>query len=115
MIFIATCIRNEKPSGVWLIVLSYLPLNDVIETSSVCKWFFGLSRKISFFNKNLEHSRLFFNNSRVIFDCYEISCLPFYGHLRFCLEKYVRDEDYFMKSKKNKMTKVLTSILPFCV
>ena len=66
MIFIATCIRNEKPSEVWLIVLSYLLLNDVIETSSVCKWFFGLSRKISFFNKNLEHSRLFFNNSRVI-------------------------------------------------
>ena len=61
---------ENLPPEVWLI-LSYLPLNELIEASAVCKLFFGLPRKISIFNEKLLHSRLLFNNSRSAFDCYE--------------------------------------------
>ena len=68
---------ESLPPEVWLIILSYLPLNDLIEVSAVRKLFFGLSRKISFFNEKLLHSRLLFNNSHSVFECYENACLSF--------------------------------------
>ena len=49
---------ENLPPEVWLIILSYLPLNDLIEASTVCKLFFGLSRKICLLNEKLLHSRL---------------------------------------------------------
>ena len=65
---------ENLPPEVWLIILSYLPLNDLVQASAVCKLFFGLSRKISLFNKKLLHLRLLFNNCRFVFDCYENAC-----------------------------------------
>ena len=62
---------ESLPPEVWWIVLTDLPLNGFIEVSAVCKLFFILSRKISFFNEKLSHSRSLFNNSRFIFSCYK--------------------------------------------
>ena len=84
---------ESLPPEVWWIVLTYLLLNGFIEANAVCKLFFILSRKISFFNEKLYHSRSLFNNARFIFGCYKNACLSFYGQLRLCLEKYVRGED----------------------
>ena len=106
---------ESLPPEVWLIVLTYLPLNVLIEASAAWKLFFILSRKISFFNEKLSHSRLMFNNSRFIFGCYENACLSFYEQLRLRLEKYVMGEDYFMNVKEIIMNKLLLSVLPFCV
>lgn len=86
---------------------------DLIETTAVWKLFLGLSRNISFFNEKLLHSRLLFNNSCFVFDCYENACLSFYGQLRFCLEKYVKGEDHFIKAREIIMSKVMLSVLPF--
>ena len=88
---------------------------DLIETTAVWKLFLGLSRNISFFNEKLLHSRLLFNNSCFVFDCYENACLSFYGQLRFCLEKYVKGEDHFIKAREIIMSKVMLSVLPFRV
>ena len=85
------------PPEVWLNILPYLSLNGLIEVSAVCKLFFGLSRKICFFNEKLLHSRLLFNNSRSVFECYENACISIYGELCSCLEKYVKSEDHFIK------------------
>ena len=106
---------ESLPPEVWLIILSYLPLNDLIEASEACKLFFGLSRKISFFNEKLLHSRLLFNNSRSVFECYENVCLSFYGELRSCLEKYVKSEDHFIKAREIIMNKLMFSVLLFRV
>ena len=106
---------ESLPPEVRLIILSYLPLNDLIEASAACKLFFGLSRKTSFFNEKLLHSRLLFNNSRSVFECYENVCLSFYGELRSCLEKYVKSEDHFIKAKEIIMSKLMFSIRLFRV
>ena len=98
----------------WFIISSYLSLYDLIETSAVWKLFHGLSRKISFFNEKLLHSRLLFNNYCFVFDCYENACLSFYRQLRFCLGKYVKGEDHFIKAKEI-MSKLMLSVLPFRV
>ena len=84
---------DNLPVEVWLIILSYLSSNDLIEASATCKMFFALSRKNSFFTEKLLHSRLLFNNSRVIFECYGNAFLSFYYQLYFSLEKYVSSED----------------------
>ena len=99
----------------WLIILSYLPLNDLIEVSAVCKLFFGLSRKTSFFNEKLLHSRLLFNNSHSVFECYENACISFYGELCSCLEKYVKSEDHFIQAREIITSKLMLSLLPFHV
>ena len=62
---------DNLPAEVWLIILSYSSQNDLIEANATCKMFFELSRKNSFFTENLLHSRRLFNNSCVIFSCYE--------------------------------------------
>ena len=105
---------ENLPFEVWFIILSYLPPNDLIEASATCKLFFDFSWKNSFFKEKLLHSRLLFNNSRAIFDCYENACLSFYGQLRFSLGKYVKCEDYFMKARE-VMSKLMFSVLPFRV
>ena len=38
---------------VWLIILSYLPLNDLIEVNAVCKMIDQLSRKDKLFIRKL--------------------------------------------------------------
>ena len=102
---------ENLPPEVCFIILSYLPLNDLVEASSVCKLFFNLSRKNSFFVEKLLHSRLLFNNSCVIFDCYENAFLSFYSQLCFSLEKYIKEEDYFLEAKKIIMKKLMLSKL----
>ena len=77
--------------------------------------YFGLSRKISFFNEKLLHSRLLFSNSHPAFEYYENACLSFYAELRSCLEKYVKGEDHFIKAREIIMSKLMLSILPFRV
>ena len=108
---------ENLPPEVWFIILFYLPISDLVEASSVCKLFFNLSRKNSFFFfvEKLLHSRLLFNNSRVISDCYENAFLSFYGQLCFSLEKYVKEEDYFRKAKEIIMKKLIFSTLPLRV
>ena len=106
---------DDLPVEVWLIILSYLSPNDLIEASATCKMLFELSRKNSFFTEKLLHSRLLFNNSRVIFDCYENAFLSFYHQLCFSLEKYVSSEDYFLKAREITMNKLTFSALPFRV
>ena len=106
---------ENLPPEVWLIILSYLPLNDLVQASAVCKLFFGLSRKISLFNEKLLHLRLLFNNSRFVFDWYENACLSFYTQLCFCLKKYVKCEDHFIKAREIIISKLMLSILPFRV
>ena len=106
---------ENLPPEVWLIILSYLSLNDLIEARAVCKLFFGLSRKISLFNEKLLYSRLLFNNSHSVFDCYENACLSFYAQHCLCLKKYFKCEDHFIKAREIIMSKLMLSILPFRV
>ena len=106
---------ENLPPEVCFIILSYLPLNDLVEASSVCKLFFNLSRKNSFFVEKLLHSRLLFNNSCVIFDCYENAFLSFYSQLCFSLEKYVKEEDCFLEAKEIIVKKLMFSTLPLRV
>ena len=77
--------------------------------------FFELSRKNSFFDEKLLHPRLLFNNSRVIVDCYENAFLSSNNQLCFSLQKYVKDEDYFLKVRKIIMSKLLFCALSFRV
>ena len=104
---------DNLPVEVWLIILSYLSPNDLIWASATCEMFFELSRKNSFFTEKLLHSRLLYNNSRVIFDCHENAFLSFYQKLCFSLEKYVSSEDYFLKGREIIMSKLMFSELPF--
>ena len=106
---------ENLPAEVWFIILSCLSPNNLIEASATCKLFFELSRKNSFFDEKLLHPRLLFNNSRVIFDCYENAFLSSNNQLCFSLQKYVKDEDYFLKVRKIIMSKLLFSALPFLV
>ena len=106
---------ENLPAEVWSIILSYLSPNDLIEASATCKMYFELSSKTSFFTEKLLHSRLLFNNSRVILDCYENASLTFYGQLCFSLKKYIKDENCFLKAREIIMNKSMISALPFCV
>ena len=115
LIFSVAKKMENLPAGVWFIILSYLSPNDLIEDSATCKLFFELSRKNYFFNEKLLHSRLLFNNSRVIFDCYENAFLSSNNQLCFSLQKYVKDEDYFLKVREIIMSKLLSSALLFRV
>ena len=101
-------------SEVWFIILSYLPVNDLIEANPTCKLFFNLSRKNSFLVEKLLHSMCLFNNARIIFDCYENAFLTFYGQLCFLLKIYVMGVDYFLEAKQN-MKKLLFLTLPLRV
>ena len=101
------------PSEVWLIILSHLLLNDLIEVSAVCKLCFCLFKRISFFNEKLLYSRLLFNNSCSVFECFENACLSFYGELHSCIEKYVKGKDHFIKAREVIMSKLMLSILLF--
>ena len=106
---------ENLPAEFWFIILFYLSPNDLIEASATCKLLFELSRKNSFFIEKLLHSRLLSNYSRVIFDCYENAFLSFYNQLCFSLQKYVKDEDYFLKAREIIISKLLFSALPFRV
>ena len=106
---------ENLPSEVWFIILSFLPLNDPIEVNATCKLFIGLSRKISLFSEKLRHSKLLFSSSRSVFDCYENGCLSFYAQLCFCLKKYVKCEDHFIKAREIILSKLMLPVLPFRV
>ena len=79
---------------------SFLPCNDLIEASAVCKLFYELSGKNSGYIEKLSHSGQLFNNSRIVFTRYEDVCLSFSGQLFYSLMQYVREEDCFFLMPK---------------
>ena len=102
-------------SEVWLIIFSFLPYNDLIEASAICKLFYKLLRKNSGYIEKLSHSRQLFNNSRIVFTCYEDVCLSFSGQVFHYLMQYIREKDCFFDAKKIIMDRLFHSILPFRV
>ena len=52
----------DLPTEIWTIVLSYLHLNDLIEMSATCKFFYYLSRENKLFIKKMNESKRLFND-----------------------------------------------------
>lgn len=87
------------PPELLMLIFLYLRLNDLIETSCVCKTFYYLSRKNKFFVKKISDSRKFFGDSRIGFDIYYDSCICFSNDLLERLKNYICSDDlYRMKN-----------------
>ena len=83
------------------LIVSYLPLNDVIEFSCVCKDFYRVSRNNSFYMKKLKESnRMFQDKSDVLYA---------YSHLckEFCLAFFRRLTPFVKVDNILKVTEII--------
>ena len=82
---------NYLPIEVWGLIISYLPLNDVIEFSCVCKNFYRVLRNNSFYYlKKLKESKRIFQDKSNIVSTYSYLCREFYLALFMKLAPFVK-------------------------
>ena len=112
------CIVYRKdmfiPIEMWGLIIRYLPLNDIIEVSCICKDFYCLSRSNSFFVNKLSESRKIFKNKSWISSASSMFCETFYFSLFRKLVSYV-GIDHILKIRTIIQKKLSYAILPFCV
>ena len=102
---------NYLPIEVWGLIISYLPLNDVIELSRVCKDFYRVSRNNSFYMKKLKESNRIF---QTIVSAYSNLCKEFYLALFRKLTPFAKVDD-ILKVTKIIWNELFYAILPFRV
>ena len=104
----------DLPIEVWTIVLSYLHLNDLIEMSATCKFFYYLSRENKLFIKKMNESNRLFNDKGKFFDHYYDMCFSFSSLLTVCLREHVCMKN-LIEAKSIVLDKLFHAILPFRV
>ena len=105
---------NYLPIEVWGLIISYLPLNDVIEFSCVCKDFYCMSRNNSFQLKKLKESKRIFQYKSDVVPAYPDLCREFYLALFRRLTSFVK-VDNILKVRKTIWNELFYAILPFRV
>ena len=102
------------PIEMWGLIIRYLPLNDIIEVSCICKDFYCFSRSNSFFVNKLSESRKIIKNKSWISSASSMFCKIFYFSLFRKLVSYV-DIDHILKIRTIIQKKLFYAVLPFCV
>ena len=62
--------KMDLPVEVWGIIFCFLPLNDIIEVSVVCKKFYHETRKNKSFMKKMSEVRKLYRNERIMYEKY---------------------------------------------
>ena len=63
--------KMDLPVEVWGIIFCFLPLNDIIEVSVVCKKFYHETRKNKSFMKKMSEVRKLYRNERIMYEKYD--------------------------------------------
>ena len=102
------------PTEVWGLIISHLPLNDLIQVSCVYRDFYRLSRTNSFYVKKLDETKRIFRDRSWIISAYRNLRETFYFTLFRKLLPYVTTVDA-LKMRKIIEKKLFNAILPFRV
>ena len=104
----------DLPTEVCTIVLSYLHLNDLIEMSATCKFFYRLLRENKIFIKKMNESNRLFNCKGWFCDYYYDMCFSFSSRLTVCLIEHVYMKN-LIEAKSIVLDRLFHAILPFRV
>ena len=104
----------DLPTEVWTIVLSYLHLNDLIEMSATCKFFYHLLRENKIFIKKINKSNRLFNCKGWFCDYYYDMSFSFSSRLTVCLIEHVCMKN-LIEAKSIVLDRLFHAILPFRV
>ena len=102
----------DFPIEVWRIIFSFLPLNEIIEVSAVCKEFYCETRKNKFFMEKMSETRRLYRNERTLYEYYHYSIMCLSFQLSTNLKDYVSGEN-LLRAREILSRNVYYQILPF--